>query len=654
MVSMQNNGYRVVFKIEGGEDRTLSILPGESLLDTAKKADIAIDAPCSGNGTCGKCRIRVLEGTVEGEAGRHISPGDYAEGWRLACLTKAASDLTILVPDTASAYKTRMKITDLQEPRERAVFESLQEELRALGWQHDSGLEILELTLKEPTLDDAMADRERLLRAFGGAAGAEAPDLTLHALRKLPLVLRERPDQGSGGAAFSCACVFRRGPRPLILDLAPGGKPPVVAGLAVDIGTTSVSMVLTDLLTGGLLAAGSAGNGQIRFGADVINRIIESARPGGVERLRKAVTDECINPLIRGMCKTAGLSPENIYRAAVAGNTTMTHLFMGVPGANIRLEPYVPALFESGFQTAAALGLEIHPDAEVVLAPGIGSYVGGDITAGVFSSMIYKKENPTLFIDLGTNGELVFGSADFLMACACSAGPAFEGGDISCGMRATDGAVEACRIDQDSLEPVLTIIGGEGQEPLGFCGSGLIDIIGELFRCAAINAKGKFIREGKRIRRDEWGVGSYAAVSAEENGEGRELAITETDIDNFIRAKGAIFSAIRTMLSIVDFTMDSIGEVYVAGGIGSGINVEQAILIGMLPNLPVEQYHYIGNTSLSGAYAMVNSRGVCEKISGISRGITYLELSSHPGYMDEFVVACFLPHTDGSLFERHE
>jgi uncharacterized 2Fe-2S/4Fe-4S cluster protein (DUF4445 family) len=218
-------------------------------------------------------------------------------------------------------------------------------------------------------------------------------------------------------------------------------------------------------------------------------------------------------------------------------------------------------------------------------------------------------------------------------------------------MRATDGAIEACRIDRESLEPALSIIGGEGQEPLGFCGSGLIDLIGELFRCAAINAKGKFIREGKRIRRDEWGIGSYVVVFAEESGIDRDLSITETDIDNFIRAKGAIFSAIRTMLAIVDFTPDAIGEVYVAGGIGSGINVEQAILIGMLPNLPVERYHYIGNTSLSGAYAMVNSRGVCEKIAEISRGITYLELSSHPGYMDEFIAACFLPHTDGSLFE---
>jgi uncharacterized 2Fe-2S/4Fe-4S cluster protein (DUF4445 family) len=331
----------------------------------------------------------------------------------------------------------------------------------------------------------------------------------------------------------------------------------------------------------------------------------------------------------------------------------MTHLFTGVYGNNLRLEPYIPAFFQAGELRAADLGLGIHPDADVILAPNIGSYVGGDITAGVFASMIFKKEDYVLFIDLGTNGELVFGNREFLMACACSAGPAFEGGDISCGMRATDGAIEACGIDGETMEPDLCVIGPAGQKPAGFCGSGLIDIIGELFRCGVINARGKFIREGKRIRRDEWGIGSYAAAFAGETENGRDLVLTETDIDNFIRAKGAIFSAIRTMLTMVDFTVESIGEVYIAGGIGSGINVERAIRIGMFPDLPAEKYHYIGNTSLSGAYAMVNSQGACEKVREISRGMTYLELSSSPGYMDEFVAACFLPHTNGDLFKRH-
>jgi uncharacterized 2Fe-2S/4Fe-4S cluster protein (DUF4445 family) len=438
------------------------------------------------------------------------------------------------------------------------------------------------------------------------------------------------------------------------MDVFPGNAspPPVLAGLAIDIGTTTVCALLVDLLSGEILAMGSAGNGQIRYGADVITRIIESSRPGGLERLRLAVTEECVAPLIRDMSHTAEISPEQIYRVAVAGNTTMTHLFLGVKPEYLRLEPYVPAFFESGPLKSADLNLGVHLDAEVIIAPAIGSYVGGDITAGVFSSMLFKKESISLFIDLGTNGELVLGNSEFLMSCACSAGPAFEGGDISCGMRATDGAIEACHINKDTMEPALIVIGAMDQKPVGVCGSGLIDLIGELFRCGIINAKGKFIKEGKRIRRDEWGTASYVVAFAHNAASGQDVSISESDIDNFIRAKGAIFSAIRTMLAALDFPVDAIDDVYVAGGIGGGINMRQAIHIGMLPNLPVKKYHYIGNSSMHGAFAMLTARQAGSMVNDISRNMTYLELSSHPGYMDEFVAACFLPHTNGALFEQ--
>jgi uncharacterized 2Fe-2S/4Fe-4S cluster protein (DUF4445 family) len=543
-----------------------------------------------------------------------------------------------------------MKVTALDEGRERESFAAFLRELKGLGFTGDSGIETLTLTLKAPDLEDPAADRERLLRVLAEAAGvpeetAGCVSIGLYALRKLPRVLRE--------SDFSCTCVIRReeGGGLRVLDVFPAGSaaaPPVLAALAVDIGTTTVAAVLLDLTTGEILASGSSGNGQIRYGADVISRIIESARPGGLERLRGALTGECLAPLIAGLCAAAGLMPEQIYRAAAAANTTMTHLFAGVSAEHLRLEPYVPAFFEGRGFRASELGIAVHPDAELILAPAIGSYVGGDITAGVFSSMIFRKEEFSLFIDLGTNGELVFGNKDFLLACACSAGPAFEGGEISCGMRAADGAVEACEIDRETMECALSVIGGG--KPAGLCGSGLIDLIGELFRCGIINPRGKFIREGERIRRDPWGAASYTAARAEETENGRDLALTETDIDSFIRAKGAIFSAVRTMLAIVDFSVDAIGAVYIAGGIGSGINVEKAIRIGMFPRLPAEKYHYIGNTSLSGACAMAGSRKAAEKIAGLGRGITYLELSSHPGYMDEFVAACFLPHTNGDLF----
>jgi uncharacterized 2Fe-2S/4Fe-4S cluster protein (DUF4445 family) len=638
---------RVLFRVEDGGETEAGISPGESLLDAAKKAGVAIDAPCSGNGTCGKCRIKLLSGTIESGRSRHISPADYDEGWRLACASGAGSDLNVLVPASAGAWKNKIRVTGISSDRDRAAFERLREDIGL----PDNGVKLLFLNLDKPDLEDSTADLERLLRGIGeklfagdSAEKRASVTVSLYALQKLPRTIRE--------ADFSCACVLREeaGGGYRVLDIFPAGDavPPVTAGLAIDIGTTTVALVLTDLQTGEVLAAGSGGNGQIRYGADVINRIIESARPGGLERLRKAVTEDCIGPLIRELCGAAGILPGQIYRAAVAANTTMTHLFLGVYPDHLRLEPYVPAFFQAGGLRGADLNLGLHPDAELILAPAAGSYVGGDISAGVFSSMILKKEHYSLFIDLGTNGELVFGNGEFLMTCACSAGPAFEGGDISCGMRATDGAVEACRIDEETMEAVLTVIGGG--KPRGLCGSGLIDMIGELFRCGIINARGKLAREGNRIRHDEYGMGSYIIAFGKETENGEDLAITEGDIDNFIRAKGAIFSAIRTMLAMLDFSMEAVAEVYIAGGIGSGINVEGAIRIGMLPKIPSECYHYIGNTSLYGAYAMAVSRKAAGTIGEIARGMTYLELSAHASYMDEFVAACFLPHTDGSLF----
>jgi uncharacterized 2Fe-2S/4Fe-4S cluster protein (DUF4445 family) len=641
MNGLAGTNYRVVLRLEDGEETVVTVPGGESLLEAAKKARLPIDAPCSGNGTCGKCRVKLLDGETEGGQSRHISGEDYAGGYRLACAAKVASDALVLVPAGALAYRNRIKVSG--GDREQAVFSAFRQELGALGFTGDSGLEIFRVNLKPPDLRDAAADRERFLRELAAQTGG-SPGICLAALRKLPGALRE------GG--FSLGCLVRReGDEVLVLDLFPGGEDPgPPAGLAIDIGTTTVSVLLADLCSGDILAAGSAGNGQIRYGADVISRIIESARPGGMERLRRAVTGECIAPLAAELCKAAGIPPDRVCRAAAACNTTMAHLFMGVPAEHLRLEPYVPAFFEGDSFRAADAGLSLHPEADLILAPAVGSYVGGDISAGVFSSGIFRKEAPSLLIDLGTNGELVFGNADFLLACACSAGPAFEGGDISCGMRATDGAIEACRINGETMEPELTLAGAADQKPAGFCGSGLIDIIGELFRCGIINARGKFIREGKRIYRDQWGAGAYIAAFAEETENGRDVLLWETDIDNFIRAKGAVFSAIRTMTAAVDLSTDDLDEVYIAGGIGSGINVEQAIRIGMLPRLPVERYRYIGNSSLAGAYAMLTSRGACQKLRDLSRGITYLELSSHPGYMDEFVAACFLPHTDGGLF----
>ena len=248
----------------------------------------------------------------------------------------------------------------------------------------------------------------------------------------------------------------------------------------------------------------------------------------------------------------------------------------------------------------------------------------------------------------------MFGNRDFLMSCACSAGPAFEGGDISCGMRATDGAIESCVIDRDTMQPTFGIIGEAGQKPVGLCGSGIIDTIAELFRTGIINSKGLFVREGARVARDHHGTGRYILAFPEESATGREVALNEVDILNFIRAKGAIYSAIDTLLSAMDMDQSVIEGVYVAGGIGSGINMKNAVRIGMFPNVPLELFHYIGNSSQAGAYAMALSDEAAKKVEEVAKNMTYMELSTHPGYMDAFVAACFLPHTDASRFAETE
>ena len=635
--------FTITFRFESGESVSIDANPGEKLLDVARKANVAIDAPCSGNGVCGKCRVRLASGALDAPINRHISEEEYAAGWRLACLASVVGDAEIEVPDIASAYRSRMKMADLSSPEEIAIFEDLRAQLEAAGVAFGSDLSFLPLTLSEPTLDDTMPDNERLLRAVEAATGVDESRIILpySVLRDLSRVLRD--------SAFSVKCVISRDQdRVLIRDVLPQDSAAPLAGFALDLGTTSLAGVLVDLETGKILAKASGGNGQIRYGADVINRIIESGKEGGRRRLQDAVVKESIIPMLSSMYRASGIDPRRVYRMVLAGNTTMNHLLLGLHADPIRMEPFVPSFFRAGDLYARDIGLKLNPMAELIVAPNIGSYVGGDITAGALVSMIWNSPEMSLFIDLGTNGELVFGNSEFLMSCACSAGPAFEGGDISCGMRATDGAIEACTIDKDTMEPAMTVVGDV--PPAGICGSGIIDIIAELFRCGIIDGKGKIVREGPRILRDEHGMGSYVLAWQKDTGGVKDVVLNEVDIDNFIRAKGAIFSATETMLSSLGFDASVIERVYVAGGIGSGINMRNAVTIGMFPDIPLENFHYIGNSSQTGAYAMLLSSQAREKVFELSRSMTYLELSNEPGYMDAFVAACFLPHTDRELF----
>ncbi len=633
---------KVIFDIEGSKPVTVSCNVGDNLLELARRSNVAIDAPCSGNGSCGKCRVKLTEGELESIQTRHISDEEYAQGWRLSCSSKVIGDCTVFVPDIASAYQSRMKTADLSSPQEVAIFDKAQEDLKKSGIHFINDFRSVVVSMAEPTLDDTMPDNERLTWALQEALGVQEVSIPYTVMVRMASTLRENNFR---------VCVKGRlvGDRFRCMEIC-APESTGIYGCAIDIGTTTVTMVIADLTSGKILAKGSSGNGQIRYGADVINRIIEQGKPGGKKKLQDAIVKETLTPILAGLCKSASLDPRSILSLCVGANTTMNHLFVGVDAQSVRMEPYIPSFFHWEGLLAGDVKLPANPLAPVQIAPNIGSYVGGDITAGTLASGIWDRDEMSLFIDLGTNGEIVFGNRDFLMSCACSAGPAFEGGDISCGMRATDGAIEACTIDKDTMNPTLTIVGDPDQKPVGICGSGIIDIISELFRCGIINAKGLFVKEGSRIRRDHHGMGRYVLAEPQESETEREISINEVDIDNFIRAKGAIFSAIETLLNSVDMSVEGIDDVYVAGGIGSGINMKNAVNIGMFPDVPLEKFHYIGNSSLTGAYSMVMSDDAAKKTAEVAANMTYLELSTHPGYMDSFVAACFIPHTDSRLF----
>ena len=635
--------FKVTFSFEDGSMVETFANAGDNLLEVARSANVAIDAPCSGNGACGKCRVQLKSGELESKKTLHISDEEYQAGWRLSCCSKISADVNVLVPDIASAYKSRMKVADLSSKEEIAIFENAKSDIQLAGIELKNSLEVVDVLMDVPSLDDTMPDNERLTRALRKYLNINRVRIPYVVLKKLPDVLRENN--------FAVKCVIRATSDDMyVYDIFGKDEDVIIGGLAIDIGTTTVSAVLINMENGEILAKSSAGNGQIRFGADVINRIVESQKPGGQKKLQDAVIKETINPMIHEMCKSAKFPKDHIYRMCVASNTTMNHLFAGINADPLRTEPYIPAFFKTNSLFASDVGVDINKDAHIIMAPNIGSYVGGDITAGTLVSQIWNRPEFSLFIDLGTNGELVFGNSDFMMSCACSAGPAFEGGDISCGMRATDGAIEACTIDKETMEPTYKIVGDPGTKPVGLCGSGIIDVISELYICGIINPKGKFIREGKRIKHDKYGMGSYILAFEEEAGSVKDVEITEVDIDNFIRAKGAIFSAIRTMLTSLDFDVSMIDDVYVAGGIGSGINMQNAVNIGMFPDIPIEKFHYIGNSSLTGAYLMLLSTPAEKKTYELAANMTYMELSTVPIYMDEFVGACFMPHTDTSMF----
>ncbi len=627
---------KVLFK---SHDKEVYCNKGELLLDVARKADIFIDAPCNGNVSCGKCKVKLLNGKVDTEKTRHISDDEIKQGYILACNSKVVSDIEVDVPSKLSSSMHGMKIEGGGKEKDEAIFNRAKEIAKNHDLRFCTNIRKKYIELSEPTLDDNISDVDRIQRYVRHHLGYNEIDFRLDILRKIPILLRE--------SDFKVTLTYVKKKNKLtIIDIEPGNTGESLYGVAIDIGTTSVVVCLVDLVEQVLIDKASSGNAQIKYGADVINRIVFSTKKNGLNELHKAIIHETINPLLNSIYEKNNINKDDVISVVASGNTTMASLFLGVYPDYLRREPYIPPFLRSPKIMGENVELDVNPSAYVYLAPNVASYVGGDITAGVLSAGIWASEENVLFIDLGTNGEIVFGNQDFMMSCACSAGPAFEGGGIRCGMRASCGAIESIKIDPKTLEPRLSMIGN--CDPIGICGSGIIDLICQMILTGVIDRRGKIQKEldNRRIRFDEHGIGEYVLAFKEEYNLENDITVNEVDIDNFIRAKGAIYSGASVLLQSLGMDFSVIDKVYIAGGIGNSLNIENAITIGLLPDVEREKFQYIGNSSLIGSYLALISRDAKNKLEEIASQMTYVELSVYPGYMDEFVSACFLPHTN--------
>jgi uncharacterized 2Fe-2S/4Fe-4S cluster protein (DUF4445 family) len=616
----------VVFLPDGA---CVEVEPGRTLLEAADAAGVAVDSACGGQGACGKCRVLVTLGQTGGEPGDQLSEEERERGVKLACRATVEDDLVVEIP--LESQRGELQILQGRAAEEVAV------------WEAESPLaQRIPLRLEPPSEDDD-DDGRRLLDALRTGTGATFSQLEidLEALRTLPPLARHENWEFD-------ALLGEFDDRSAVFAIEPKGAGRGL-GIAVDVGTTTVVVQLIDLSSGAFLDASASLNDQIAHGEDVISRIIHTQEdPGGLEELRKdvrATINRCVNELVT----RHEISREEIIAATCVGNTVMTHLLLGIDPAAIRREPYVPALRSVPTFRAAAVGLDIHPRAPVHLAPCVSSYVGGDITAGVLATGLGEAPRLTLFIDMGTNGEMVIGHREWMMCCSCSAGPAFEGSGVEYGMYATVGAIEQISYDPETDRMEYATIGNA--KPRGICGSGLVDALATLLRAGVIDRAGRidlgFASSRVRVRGERPEV---VLVWGEEVGRVDDVSLGEDGIQNLIRSKAAVFAGAATLLESLGLDASKVEQILVAGAFGNFLDAESAVMIGLLPDVPLDRIRFVGNTAVAGARMALLGRGERRGMEELVARMTSFELSLTPGYMDRYVSGLFLPHTDLHLF----
>jgi len=616
------------------DNKTVMAAAGKSVLEAAAAAGIAVNSVCGGDGVCGKCRVLIKSGKVTAKPNMFLDRLDIQRGMALACKTFIDGDVVIEVP---------------QESRVGGVPQLATEDAIRYGsisdWVGEGALfprnplfQKVYLELPKPTISDCICDQERMYREIRRNRDIPIMQTGLAVLQRLPEILR----QSDWKITVSLGC---RGGTLEVVDVEPGNTSAANFGVALDLGTTTVVAHLVDMNTSKTLATKAKYNSQISFGDDVISRIMYGATSERLTQLRDVIVND-INDLITGLVVDARVKLNDVCMVACAGNTTMIHLLCELNPSNIRKDPYIPAACCPPTIRAAEVGIKINPRGLLAALPSVASYVGGDVVADVLVSGMMRSPELSLLIDLGTNGELVLGNADWLVCCSASAGPSFEGGGITCGMRATNGAIEHIQLGKNGDILQCNVVGGG--KPLGLCGSGLIDAVGELLKAGCIDRRGRFDPSacGARLREGESGGMEFLLFSGKETALGRDLVLTEADINNLIHSKGSIYMATECLLDHVGMTFDDLQHVYIAGGFGNYLKVEQGIRIGLLPDLAPSKFKYIGNGSVQGAkMALLSQEALRNLQDQIAGAMTYLELSTSHKYMNEYSSCLFLPHT---------
>jgi len=619
------------------DQKVVQVPIGTTILSAATKAGVSLNSLCGGDGVCGRCRVIVREGTASGGTTEFFTRQEIQQGYILACQGRAESNLIVEIPP-----ETRLAGAPQHVVAEIPFLTDLSN-LVGRGIRLSPLVRKTHLQLPPPSLEDNVSDLQRLEHALGKAIDRHAFQMGLKVTRRLPQVLRK--------ANWDVTAVTgHRGPLTEIIDVEAGDTTKRNFCIVADIGTTTVVCHLVDLRDGQTLGRAAKYNSQASFGGDVIHRIVYASQGREHEAaLRDAIVSD-LNELINELAQRYRLGAGDITLISVAGNTAMLHLMLELPAEQIRKEPYTGAAYHLPPFRAAEAGLQISPRGLLYCMPCVAGFVGADVVSGTFVTGLAHSSEPRMLIDIGTNGEIVIGNKDFLVCASASAGPSFEGAECRSGMRATRGAIDHIRLlDADHILSYSTI---GSAPPAGICGTGYVDLLAEMLRVGLIDRTGRLNNDAApgRIRIGPHGETEYVLVPSSWTSTGSELTISQGDIDNIRRAKGAIFAAASVLLDALDMTFADVAEIMVAGAFGNFLNVGNAVFIGLLPDIPQDRLRFVGNASIAGAKLAALCSNCYDELFRIASRMTYFELSTTPKFMDEFVAACFFPHTNVELF----